>query len=42
MTITVSLEDLSGVEGAWLGASDWTYVTQSMINQFADATGNHQ
>ena len=42
MTITVSLEDLSGVEGTRLGASDWTYVTQSMINQFADATGDHQ
>lgn len=33
MTITVSLEDLSGVEGAQLGASDWIDVTQSMINQ---------
>jgi acyl dehydratase len=42
MTTTVSFEDLPGLEGAQLGTSGWLDVTQSMIDQFADATGDHQ
>ena len=28
--------------GSKLGTSDWTTITQEQINQFADATGDHQ
>ena len=42
MTPTVSIEDLPSLEGAQLGASEWIDVTQSMIDQFADATHDHQ
>ncbi|MEU7025604.1 MaoC family dehydratase [Streptomyces sp. NPDC046275] len=43
MSITVDgiagLKDLAGSE---LGTSDWIDVTQTRINGFADATGDHQ
>lgn len=42
MTTTVSIEDLPSLEGATLGTSDWIEVTQPMIDQFADATHDHQ
>ena len=42
MTTTVSLEDLPALEGSALGTSDWIEVTQSMIDQFADATHDRQ
>jgi acyl dehydratase len=44
----LALETLNGAEGVksmvgkeW-GRSDWLQVTQDRINQFADATGDHQ
>ncbi|WP_116364812.1 MaoC family dehydratase [Parahaliea mediterranea] len=33
---------LLGSEGTQLGHSEWVEVTQERINQFADATGDHQ
>ncbi len=36
------LEDLAGYVGQEVGVSDWYKVTQACINDFADATGDHQ
>lgn len=40
-TIT-SIDDLRALEGQHLGYSDWLEITQERVNQFADATGDHQ
>jgi acyl dehydratase len=37
-----SVNDLAGAVGEHLGYSDWLTVTQERVNQFADATGDHQ
>lgn len=37
-----SLEDFAAATGQELGVSDWFTVTQDAVNQFADATGDHQ
>ena len=37
-----SYEEFLAFEGKELGASQWIKVTQEKINQFADATGDHQ
>ncbi len=43
MTTTAKdLEDLKTYIGQHLGYSDWMEVTQEQVNQFADATGDHQ
>ncbi|MDF1776977.1 MAG: MaoC family dehydratase [Rhizobiaceae bacterium] len=42
MPRTISLSELSGLVGTELGVSDWIEVDQSMIDQFADATHDHQ
>ena len=43
MTITIDgLEGLRKQEGRHLGFSDWHEITQDRVNQFADATGDHQ
>ena len=34
--------DMDAFVGKPLGVSDWTTVTQEMIDRFADATGDHQ
>ena len=34
--------DMDGLVGQTLGTSDWLTVTQEMIDQFAQATGDHQ
>jgi len=41
-TTTVTLQDLTGMEGHDLGYTDYVRVTQEQINTFADATGDHQ
>lgn len=38
----VELKDLAGLVGQETGVSDWLEVTQQRVNQFADATGDHQ
>jgi acyl dehydratase len=43
MTITVNgIEELKGLVGRTVGPSDWREVTQDIINQFADISGDHQ
>jgi acyl dehydratase len=37
-----SVEDVLGLVGKPLGASEWVTVTQERINLFADATDDHQ
>ncbi|GAB3582275.1 MaoC family dehydratase [Calidifontibacter terrae] len=36
------IEELQAAVGEHLGFSDWQTVTQEAVNQFADATGDHQ
>jgi acyl dehydratase len=42
MTKTVAFDDLPKLAGQEIGVSDWVEITQDRINQFADATGDHQ
>ena len=42
MTTTLTMSDLEGAGERELGASDWVEITQEQVNQFADATGDHQ
>jgi NADPH:quinone reductase len=37
-----NLEALKGYLGKELGATEWYTISQEMINNFADATGDHQ
>ncbi|HWU68029.1 MAG TPA: MaoC family dehydratase [Stenotrophobium sp.] len=37
-----SVDDVLGLVGKPLGASDWVEITQQRINLFADATDDHQ
>ena len=37
-----SLDELKQLTGQEIGVSDWLELTQERINQFADATGDHQ
>ena len=37
-----ALAALPGLIGSALGTSDWHEVTQEQVNEFADATGDHQ
>ena len=38
----VELKELPGLVGTEVGVSDWVQITQDRVNQFADATGDHQ
>jgi acyl dehydratase len=40
--VSLSLNELPNRIGEALAISDWLEITQSRINQFADATGDHQ
>ncbi len=35
-------DDLRAAQGQHLGRTDWLEITQERVNQFADATGDHQ
>lgn len=39
---SVSFEELPSIAGQEIGVSDWVTIDQNRINQFADATGDHQ
>ena len=39
---TVAYSDIQSLVGQEVGVSDWTEVTQERVNQFAEATGDHQ
>jgi len=38
----VEMSELPGLVGSEVGVSDWLEITQERVNQFADATGDHQ
>jgi acyl dehydratase len=42
MRVFANLAELEAAKGEHLGYSDWHTVTQEQIDQFADATGDHQ
>jgi acyl dehydratase len=42
MTTTISKDELKAKVGDHLGYSDWLEITQERVDQFADATGDHQ
>jgi acyl dehydratase len=42
MRVFNGIDELEKVVGEHLGHSDWHTVTQESVNQFADATGDHQ
>ena len=42
MRVFNGIDELEKVVGEQLGHSDWHTVTQERVNQFADATGDHQ
>jgi acyl dehydratase len=39
---TATFDTLASLAGQEIGVSDWLEITQDRINQFADATGDHQ
>ena len=41
-TTVDGVEGVQGLVGQHLGHSDWVTVTQEQVNQFAEATGDHQ
>ena len=41
-TTVDGIEGVRGLVGQHLGYSDWVTITQEQVNQFADATGDHQ
>jgi acyl dehydratase len=42
MRVFTTLEEVAEAAGQELGASDWVTIDQRRVNQFADATGDHQ
>ena len=41
-TTVDGIEGVQSLVGQHLGHSDWVEITQEQVNQFADATGDHQ
>jgi len=41
-TTAHGIEGVQGLVGQHLGYSDWLTITQEQVNQFAEATGDHQ
>jgi acyl dehydratase len=42
MRVLDNLDELEQITGEELGTSDWLEIDQDRVNQFADATGDHQ
>lgn len=42
MRVIESLDELRGLVGQEVAVSDWVEITQQQVNQFAEATGDHQ
>jgi len=42
MSTTTTIAELPSLKGQELGTSDWVEITQERVNQFAEATGDHQ
>jgi acyl dehydratase len=42
MRVFSSFEEIEAATGEEIGTSDWVEITQDRVDQFADATGDHQ
>jgi len=42
MRVFSTFEEIEGSVGEEIGTSDWVEITQDRVDQFADATGDHQ
>ena len=42
MRVFTTFEEIEAVAGEEIGTTDWVEITQERVNQFADATGDHQ
>ncbi len=42
MRVFTTFEEIQEAAGAELGVSEWVQITQKRVNEFADATGDHQ
>ncbi len=42
MQTFTTFEELEAAVGTEIGTTDWVEITQERVNQFADATGDHQ
>jgi acyl dehydratase len=42
MRVFNTFEEIEAVAGQEIGTTDWVEITQERVNQFADATGDHQ
>jgi acyl dehydratase len=42
MRTFTTFEELEAAAGEEIGTTDWVQITQERVNQFADATGDHQ
>jgi acyl dehydratase len=40
--VVTTVEELKSLIGQEMGVGDWVEITQERVNQFADATGDHQ
>jgi acyl dehydratase len=42
MRVFTTFEEIETAAGEEIGTTDWVEITQDRVNQFADATGDHQ
>jgi acyl dehydratase len=42
MRVFTTFEEIEAAAGEEIGTTDWVEITQERVNQFADATGDHQ
>jgi acyl dehydratase len=42
MRVFTTFEEIETAAGEEIGTTDWVEITQERVNQFADATGDHQ
>ena len=42
MRVFSTFEEIEAARGEEIGTSEWVEITQDRVNQFADATGDHQ
>src|SRR3954465_13557548 len=42
MRVFTTFEEIEAAAGKEIGSTDWVEITQERVNQFADATGDHQ
>ena len=42
MRVFKSFEEIESAAGEEIGTTDWVEITQDRVDQFADATGDHQ